>query len=105
MINITLPDGNVKKVKKGTSALDIAIDISEGLARNVLSASVNNEIWDANRPILEDSSLKLHTWKDDEGKSTFLHSSAHIMAEALESLYLGLNLVLDHLLKKGFIMM
>ncbi len=102
MINITLPDGNVKKVKKGTSALDIALDISEGLARNVLSASVNNEIWDANRPILEDSSLKLHTWKDDEGKSTFWHSSAHIMAEALESLYPGIKLGIGPSIEKGF---
>jgi len=102
MINITLPDGNVKKVKKGTSALDIALDISEGLARNVLSASVNNEIWDANRPIVEDSSLKLHTWKDDEGKSTFWHSSAHIMAEALESLYPGVKLGIGPSIEKGF---
>ena len=71
MINITLPDGSIKKVKKGTSAIDIAMEISEGLARNVLSASVNNEIWDINRPINTDASVTLHTWKDKEGKLTF----------------------------------
>jgi len=102
MINITLPDGNVKKVKKGVSALDIALDISEGLARNVLSASVNDEIWDVNRPIIEDSSLKLHTWNDEEGKSTFWHSSAHIMAEALESLYPGVKLGIGPSIERGF---
>ena len=102
MINITLPDGNIKKVKKGVSPLDIALDISEGLARNVLSASVNNEIWDANRPILEDSSLKLYTWKDEEGKSTFWHSSAHIMAEALEALYPGVKLGIGPSIERGF---
>ena len=86
MINITLPDGSIKQVKNGTSAMDIAIEISEGLARNVLSASVNGEVWDANRAITTNSTLKLHTWNDKEGKMSFWHSSAHIMAEALEAL-------------------
>ena len=69
MINITLPDGSIKKVEKGTSAIEIAMDISEGLARNVLSASVNGEVWDAIRPITSDATLTLHTWDDKQGKS------------------------------------
>ena len=67
MINITLPDGSIKKVESGTSAMDIAMEISEGLARNVLSATINNEVWDANRPITTDSTLTLHTWNDKHG--------------------------------------
>ena len=102
MINITLPDGSIKKVKSGTSAMDIAISISEGLARNVLSASINGEFWDTNRPINEDCSLTLHTWKDQEGKKTFWHSSAHIMAEALEALYPGVKLGIGPAIDTGF---
>jgi len=89
MIKITLPDGAVREVEKGVSALDIAKSISEGLARKVLAASVNGQVWDATRPILEDSTLKLLTWADNEAKSTFWHSTAHLMAEAVESLYPG----------------
>ena len=102
MINITLSDGSIKKVKSGTSAMDIAISISEGLARNVLSASINGEFWDTNRPINEDCSLTLHTWKDQEGKKTFWHSSAHIMAEALEALYPGVKLGIGPAIDTGF---
>ena len=102
MINITLPDGSIKQVESGTSAMDIAMGISEGLARNVLSASVNGEFWDANRAITTDSSLTLHTWNDKEGKSTFWHSSAHIMAEALESLYPGVKLGIGPAIDNGF---
>ena len=102
MINITLPDGSIKKVKRGTSAMDIAISISEGLARNVISASINGEVWDTNRPINEDCSLTLHTWKDQEGKKTFWHSSAHIMAEALEALYPGVKLGIGPATDTGF---
>jgi len=102
MINITLPDGSIKKVKRGTSAMDIAISISEGLARNVISASINGEVWDTNRPINEDCSLTLHTWKDQEGKKTFWHSSAHIMAEALEALYPGVKLGIGPAIDTGF---
>ena len=102
MINITLPDGNIKKVEKGTTAMDIAMGISEGLARNVLSANVNGEIWDTNRPIISDASLTLHTWDDNEGKSTFWHSSAHIMAEALEALYPGVKLGIGPSIDNGF---
>ena len=102
MIKITLPDGTIKQVERGTSAMDIATDISEGLARNVLSATVNGEVWDANRPITTDSRVKLHTWNDKEGKSTFWHSSAHIMAEALENLYPGVRLGIGPATENGF---
>jgi len=88
-IKITLPDGSVKEYAQGSTGLQIALSISEGLARNVLAAKVNGQVWDASRPIMEDSSLQLLTWNDSEGKSTFWHSSAHLMAEALESLYPG----------------
>lgn len=87
MINITLPDGSVRQYEDGSSAMDVAMSISEGLARNVLSATVNGEVWDANRPITSDAELTLHTWKDKDGKSTFWHSSAHLFAEAVESMY------------------
>ena len=80
MINITLPDGTVKNVKQGTTALNIA-DISEGLARNVLAAKVNDEVWDASRQINEDCTLNLLTWNDPLGKMALWHSSAHLMAE------------------------
>lgn len=89
MINITLPDGTVRQYDAGSSAMDVAMSISEGLARNVLSATVNGEIWDATRPIQTDANLTLHTWNDKEGKSTFWHSSAHILAEAIEALFPG----------------
>ena len=102
MINITLPDGSIKKVKKGISALEIAKDISEGLARNILSASVNNEIWDINRPINCDATLTLHTWDDKQGKMSFWHSTAHIMAEALETLYPGVKFGIGPAIDNGF---
>ena len=87
MINITLPDGSQRQVDSGTTALDVAMSISEGLARNVLAAEVNGEVWDPQRPIGTDATLKLLTWKDDAGKSTMWHSSAHLLAEALEALF------------------
>ncbi len=102
MINITLPDGAVKQVEKGTSALDIAKDISEGLARNVLAAEVNGEVVDAFGPINEDAQLKLLTWRDDEGKSVMWHSSAHLMAEAIEALYPGTKLAIGPPIANGF---
>ena len=89
MIKITFPDGNVREYEKGATGLDIANSISEGLARNALSAEVNGEVWDATRAIDIDSSVKFFTWKDLDGKSTFWHSSAHLLAEALEALYPG----------------
>ena len=90
MIKITFPDGAKREYESGTTSMDIAKSISEGLARNVLSAEVNGEVWDASRPIHEDSKVKFFTWKDQEGKKTFWHSSAHLMAEAIEALYLSL---------------
>jgi threonyl-tRNA synthetase len=91
MMKITFPDGAVREYPEGTTALDIAKSISEGLARKVLAASVNDQVWDATRPIKNDSRLKLLTWDDKEGKSTFWHSSAHLMAEAVESLFPGVK--------------
>ena len=102
MINITLPDGSVRQVEQGTSAMDIALSISEGLARNVLAAKVNDEVIDANRPINSDSSLQLLTWNDTDGKSTMWHSSAHMLAEALEFFYPGIKLAIGPPVKNGF---
>ncbi len=102
MVNITLPDGSVRQIEKGASSMDVAKSISEGLARNVVSAEVNGEIWDANRPINEDSTVKLFTWKDDGGKFTFWHSSAHLMAEALEAIYPGIKLGTGPAIENGF---
>ena len=86
MINITLPDGSVKQVAKGSTALDIARQISEGLARNVLAARVDGKVINATMPLEKDAVLQLLTWNDQEGKSTMWHSSAHLMAEAIEIL-------------------
>ena len=102
MINITLPDGSVRQYEKGTSAHQIALSISEGLARNVLAAEVNGEVWDSTRPIDADSSVKLLTWNDTAGKSTFWHSSAHLMAEALEALYPGTKFGIGPAIETGF---
>ena len=101
-INITLPDGKVVKTEKGSSPFDIAKSISEGLARNVLSASINNELWDIHRPIMFDCSLKLHTFSDIEGKKCFWHSTAHLMAEALEYLYPGIKFGIGPAIDNGF---
>lgn len=91
MIKITLPDGSVREYAKGTTALGIAKSISEGLAKKVLSASINGEVWDATRPINTDATLKLLTWNDLDGRKTFWHSSAHLMAEAVESIFPGVK--------------
>ncbi len=91
MINISFPDGSIRQFEKGTHALDIAKSISEGLARKVLAAKVNGKVSDASRPIDQDASLVLLTWDDAEGKETFWHSSAHLMAEALEAIYPGIK--------------
>lgn len=101
-IKITLPDGSVRDYEKGVSGLQIALSISEGLARNVLAAKVNGEVWDANRPIHQDSKVQLLTWNDPEGKNTFWHSSAHIMAEALEALYPGVKFGIGPPIENGF---
>ena len=102
MINITLPDGSQRQVESGTTALDVAMGISEGLARNVLAAEVNGEVLDPQRPITEDASLKLLTWNDDEGKRTMWHSSAHLLAEALEALYPGVKFWVGPPIENGF---
>lgn len=102
MIKITFPDGAVREYQPGTTSLDIAKSISEGLARKVLAASVNGEVWDATRPIYNDSSLKLFTWNEKEGKSTFWHSSAHLMAEAVESQFPGVKFWVGPPVEHGF---
>ena len=102
MINITLPDGSVRQYDKGITSAQIALSISEGLARNVLAAEVNGEVWDATRPIEKDSHVKLLTWNDTKGKSTFWHSSAHLLAEALEALYPGTKFGIGPAIETGF---
>jgi threonyl-tRNA synthetase len=102
MINITLPDGSIRQYGKGITSMQIATSISEGLARNVLAAEVNGQVWDASRPIENDSAVKLLTWNDLQGKATFWHSSAHLMAEALEALYPGTKFGIGPAIETGF---
>ncbi|MBW7952527.1 MAG: TGS domain-containing protein, partial [Chitinophagaceae bacterium] len=102
MINISFPDGAVRQYESGVSAMDIAKSISEGLARKVLVAGVNDEVWDLSRPITQDSSLKLFTWNDAEGRNTFWHSSAHLMAEAIEAKFPGVKFWVGPPLEHGF---
>lgn len=101
-MNITFPDGAVRAYDKGTTGMDIAKSISEGLARNVLSVQINGETWDAFRPISEDSELKLNTWDQKEGQASFWHSSAHIMAEAVEQLWPGAKFGIGPAIDNGF---
>lgn len=101
-IKITLPDGSVREYDKGASAMDVAKSISEGLARKVLAANVNGEVWDASRPINEDATLKLLTWDDTDAKSTFRHSTAHLMAEAVEELFPGVKFWVGPAVDAGF---
>ena len=102
MIKITLPDGSVREYAKGTTALEVAKSISEGLARKVLAANINSQVWDASRPINEDASLKLLTWDDAEAKSTFWHSTAHLMAEAVETMFPNVKFWVGPAIEKGF---
>ena len=102
MINITFPDGAVRQYAKGTTAMGIAKSISEGLARKVIAAGVNGQVWDASRPINEDAAIKLYTWSDTEGKNTFWHSSAHLMAEAVEAMYPGVKFWVGPPVENGF---
>src|ERR1700758_3016912 len=102
MISITLPDGSVRQYDRGTTSMQIAMSISEGLARNVLAAEVNGQVWDASRPIEHDATVKLLTWNDTNGKATFWHSSAHLMAEALEALYPGTKFGIGPAIETGF---
>ncbi len=101
-IKITFPDGSVKEFDKGISSLEIAKSISPRLANDVLAATVNGEIWDLTRPINEDASIVLHKWDDPEAKHTFWHSSAHLMAEALESIYPGIKFGIGPSIENGF---
>src|ERR1700742_1109436 len=102
MINITLPDGSARQNDKGTTSMQIAMSISEGLARNVLAVEVDGQVWDASRPIEHDAKVKLLTWNDVQGKSTFWHSSAHLMAEDLEALYPGTKFGIGPAIETGF---
>jgi len=90
-VKITLPDGSSRNYSDGVTGLAIAQSIGEGLARNALSIEVNGEIWDLSRPIHKDSSIRIFTWNDKGGKYAFWHSSAHLLAEALEALYPGVK--------------
>jgi threonyl-tRNA synthetase len=102
MIKITFPDGQIKEYSKGITPMDIAISISEGLARNVLAAKLNDQVVDSSTPILSDSNLQLLTWNDLEGKKTFWHSSAHLLAEAIEFLYPGTKFGIGPAIENGF---
>ena len=102
MINITLPDGSVKQYNEGVTALDVAKSISEGLARNVLSATVDGEIKDLLQPINKDCNLKLNTWNDEDGKHTFWHSSAHLLASAVQALYPNAKFGIGPAIERGF---
>ena len=101
-MNITFPDGAVRQYEQGSSAMDIAKSISEGLARKILAAEVNGDVWDLSRPINNDASVKFLTWEDEKAKSTFWHSSAHLMAEAVEDTFPGVKFWVGPPLEKGF---
>ena len=102
MIEIKLPDNSTKKYEPGVTGLEIAKDISPRLAKEVLSVTVNDELWDIHRPIKDDASIKLHKWEDDEGKHAFWHSSAHLLAEAVEQLYPGVKFGIGPAIEQGF---
>ncbi len=102
MIQVTFPDGTIREYEKGTSSLQVAMSISEGLARNVLAARVNGQVKDAVLPINENCELQLLTWNDTDGKSTMWHSSAHLMAEALEFHFPGVKLAIGPPVNSGF---
>ena len=102
MINITFPDNTVREFESGVTGYDIATSISPRLAKEVLSISVNESLWDITRPINSDASIKLHKWEDEEGKHAFWHSSAHLMAEALQKLYPGIKFGIGPAIENGF---
>jgi len=102
MINITLPDNSIREFEPGITGMGIAESISGRLAKEVLSVSVNGEVWDLTRPIFADARVKLHTWDDREGRETFWHSSAHLMAEAIESFYPGTRFGIGPCVDTGF---
>jgi threonyl-tRNA synthetase len=102
MITLTFPDGSTKSFEQGTTGMQIAESISRGLAKNALSFSVNGEVWDLQRPILADAAIKIFTWNDPEGKDTYWHSSAHLMAEAIEALFPGTKFGIGPSIENGF---
>jgi threonyl-tRNA synthetase len=102
MIKVTLPDGSVREFQAGATPMDVAMSISEGLARNVLAARVNNTVVDASTPMTDDTTLQLLTWNDTDGKSVMWHSSAHLMAEALEFYYPGIKLAIGPPVANGY---
>src|SRR5690554_3128059 len=102
MIKITLPDGSVREYASGVNSHDVALSISEGLARNVISAKFNNNIVETVTPLTTDGSLVLYTWNDKEGKQAFWHSTSHVMAQALEELYPGIKLTIGPAVENGF---
>jgi len=102
MIKITFPDNTVRDFPKGTTSMEVAKSISEGLARNVLAAKVNGEVHDLNRELQFDCTLQLLTWNDDDGRSTYWHSSAHLLAEALEDMYPGIKFGIGPPIENGF---
>ncbi len=102
MIKITLPDQSIREYQDGITGYEIASSLSNSLAKEVLAVTVNGDVWDISRPILKDSSIKLHKWDDNEGKHAFWHSSAHLMAEALEALYPGVRFGIGPAIENGF---
>ena len=102
MIHITLPDGSVKTFDEGVTPMDVARNISEGFARNVISASFNGTTIETVTPLTTDGSLVLFTWRDDAGKTAFWHSSAHVLAQAIEELYVGAKLTIGPAIENGF---
>ncbi len=102
MIKITLPDGSIKEFENGTTPLEVAKSISEGLARNVISAKFNDTMVETTTPLNTDGSLTLYTWNDDEGKKAFWHSSSHVMAQAIQDLYPGAKLTIGPAIENGF---
>ena len=102
MINITFPDGSVRQYEKGITPYEIANSISPRLAAEVLASTVNSKIYEINRPVNQDATLKLHKWDEQEAKSTFWHSSSHLMAEALEQLYPGIKFGIGPSIETGF---
>jgi threonyl-tRNA synthetase len=102
MINITLPDGSIRSFEENLTVLDVAKDISEGFARNVISAKFNDSTVETSTLLTSDGNLTLYTWRDDAGKKAFWHSSAHILAQALEELYPGVKLSIGPAIENGF---
>ena len=102
MIKITLPDGSIKEFEKGTTPMEVAKSISEGLARNVISAKFNNETVEASTPLTTDGDLVLFTWSNEEGKKAFWHSTSHVMAQAIQDLYPGAKLTIGPAIERGF---